>query len=356
MLPLCVLLCLGAYGEAGDELIEGVGEIESFESLRGDFSHSLYGDYYFSLSPDESWLVGNRRLLHLPSQRQWDLADADLGSLPNCFSADSTTLLGAASALTLDPGMAEIRPRPMPERNPSLFSEGAFLDSENMSRGPSGEPLARWWERENRWRSDRGEWIRSATTLYEAAQSEHHRSSFLILTPPGTRKGISYAPAIAYWRDYFARMNAEVGNTELGVRFEALRKESERLALELPYQLDHLAISPDGKFLAAIGGPTMPNHGFLIPLDRGGLAAYPFAKNVYGRMIWSRDSKRLYFLAQPIARAGNGTVHRLTIDPSAMPSTIPETELSAEQLAVPSPTALDRQLRASEAEGPATAP
>ena len=43
--------------------------------------------------------------------------------------------------------------------------------------------------------------------------------------------------------------------------------------------------------------------------------------------------------SQPIAGGGNGTVHRLSIDTSTLPASLPETELSVEQLAAPAPTA-----------------
>ena len=65
----------------------------------------------------------------------------------------------------------------------------------------------------------------------------------------------------------------------------------------------------------------MSTYGVLIPLDRGGLAAIPYARNVAGRAIWNGDSDRLYFLARD-------QVWRLELAPRRLDDGYPEVEPS----------------------------
>ena len=103
--------------------------------------------------------------------------------------------------------------------------------------------------------------------------------------------------------------------------------ESEVGAVEL--ELADLAASPDGRWLAATLAINYPSfdgsediiYGVLIPLDRGGLAAIPYARNVTGRAIWNGDSDRLYFMARD-------KVWRLELALRRFDDGYPETEAS----------------------------
>ncbi len=118
--------------------------------------------------------------------------------------------------------------------------------------------------------------------------------------------------------------------------FEAERQRLARAAAKLPkqvaelpkaegeapaiVQLDQLSVSPDRKRLVAVAtvyrwqvGLAGRPYGVLIPLDRRKYEAHPFAVNVYGKILWSSDSKPVYYCAQPEVGPGNGTVHRLAV-------------------------------------------
>lgn len=85
---------------------------------------------------------------------------------------------------------------------------------------------------------------------------------------------------------------------------------------EISISLERLSPSPDGKWLAVIVDPyhtywfpfTSGNipYGALINPKEKRLKPIRFAKHISGQMIWSNDSKRLYFYA-------NDVIHRLIL-------------------------------------------
>jgi hypothetical protein len=46
--------------------------------------------------------------------------------------------------------------------------------------------------------------------------------------------------------------------------------------------------------------------------------AHPFSAYNYGKAMWSKDSQRLYYYAQPGAGTGEGTVHKLILNRSLL--------------------------------------
>ncbi len=365
MLATLALLSLEfATGAAAAEhgaspLIPGAGRLRTFEALRGN-PIKAHG-YLFTVSPNEKWLAAFRphlTLVDIATGRAWE-AKPDPGPPqlpplwhPNCFSPDSSKLYLGDRVANLSPAMDALELRAVNDVPRMVMLEGEFLQSRSQRRDRQGKQVTSWWELlQEEGRSGRIAW--SATTLYEAAEQGQIKSTFLIMTPPGRKRGVSYKRLFALKDEEAKEMADKLRSSSLADRadeLEALLKVDPRSAV---VRLQSLSVSPDGRLLAAIAtlyrgevGYGEAEYGVLIPLSKGGLMAHPFARDVYGKLIWSRDSRRLYFYARAVAVAGggHGTVHQLELDLSLLRQRWPEVELSADKLEAPSDAELSRQV------------
>lgn len=271
-------------------------------------------------------------LLHLPTARRWrasfEYPYLGSGWNPDCFSEDSRLLIRA------DAHAARIRP----EMDALVFQ-------------PDAEGAARP-------RSSLGSRAGSAPVQIEVVMKGQLRQAALRVRPAGDPLGVDYAAILALERGRTESQLAAARELEGPLLGQAPDKEGARQVLgdlvEVLRAEEHasritlgdLSVSPGGDLVAAVAnvsaGGSGRRYGVVIPLDRGGLAAFPFAEKVYGKLVWSLDSRRLYFYAlTPSGR--DGTVHRLDLDLRNLPARISPTSVPLEELAAPSDAELERQ-------------
>ena len=336
-LVLCVLLALSfsiAYGEGPDDpRIPGVGVSTVFEGLRAKALLNTQG-YAFSISPDENWIVtasaypaGVINLFYIPSlgklTYQADPEDIFKGWFPNCFSQDSSKFYFGKLVAPLDPGMSAINLQEMNDPPRSGSFENYFLGSRKQYKNKEGAVVDSWY----RLGQDEGEfgesdWSFDGSTLYKT--SCEGNKTYLIAGD--TKNEIDFSAAVKFFVDErkaavsdfsaMAKDSPNASDKDLSSLIADLTPDPSKLEIIL----DELSVSPDGKFIACVatvyegssrsGGAS---YGVIIPLGERPLAAHPFSKNVYHKIIWSRDSKRIYYYAQAVPGGGNGTVYKLEL-------------------------------------------
>jgi hypothetical protein len=147
------------------------------------------------------------------------------------------------------------------------------------------------------------------------------------ITPPGETRLIDFRPLVETQERLFreeSKARIEADPTPERRRIEAYVSERRESLAELQLtrtQVEELAISPDGRWLAARAGlqPGVGD-GVLIALDEDPFRAQVYSQHlvgVLGRPIWSADSRRLYFLGRthedvsPTEHRNVETVYRL---------------------------------------------
>lgn len=300
---------------ADDPRIEGLGKFKIFEALREQTPNPIFG-YFFTISPDENWIanIGFQsdyyalNLFHIPTNRKWSyklkIDHSIVGEwFPNCFSKDNSKMYFGKLTAPINPTMDKIDFKELTEVPDMESFEGSFLGFNGVVRNQDGEYAKSWWEGHNE--EGKFVWTYDNMNLYEA-ELENGRSYLKISSgelKDKIKKEINFSIVVDI---YASEMK----------KFRGYGVDESILII----CLEDLSISPNGKFLAAIvtiyhgtlGFGGFP-YGVLIPLEKPELIAYPFSRNVYDKAIWSNDSKRIYYYAQPAAGTGNGTVCRLEI-------------------------------------------
>jgi hypothetical protein len=277
-----------------------------YEALRGNLVEN--DGYLFSVSPNEEWIAVMQdmsardlrvRVLHRRSGKTWDapLSDWVLEGFPDCFSKDSRQIVIAGKVADLSASMRALELAAIPPGATPLCTLLGFPTG--IGGGPALESGTVASSREG--------------TKYESVTEGQVETSVLRITPPGRSSQVDFSPLLAADGERLAAAAAKLP-PELA---EILKDHAKTPAVVI---LDKLSVSPDGKSLAAVAtiyrGPVGfagAPYGVLVPLDRGQLCAHPFAQNVYHKMLWTSDSKAVYYYAQPQAGTGNGTVHRQAV-------------------------------------------
>ncbi len=294
------------------------GPVDVFEPLRGRLTPS-HG-YFFAVSADEEWLAvvhaaapGEQHrvvVLHQPTNKVWSAARDEwlLGAIPDCFSADSQMLVLGRFAAPLDPSMSALQF--VEDANDDI--ELAFLGMPEIVAGRRSGAQDRWVSLSQR-EGEFGELARSAQgVVFEERADGADEHSKLRIRPPGEDRVVDYTPVLDADRKRLLKA-AAAQPPELG----AILKEHADTPATM--RLAQLAVSPDGKTLAAVAtlyrgqvGFAGRRYGVLISLGSDRIVAQPFADNVYGKIVWSRDGGGVYFYKQS-DDGSDGTVHRLTI-------------------------------------------
>lgn len=295
----------------------------AFEALRGTPFNP--NGYFFSVSPDEAWIVvvgpdrshgTTLQVLHRSSAKTWHapIADMPFEDFPDCFTDDGRRIVLFGEAAELSPSMDALAFRALPRGETPTRT---FLGYPKRLLGGHGRPR-RGWLGIPQAEGEFGDVAWSDDGVRYTSLADDGANSRLCIEPPGRDHVIDYSAVLDAERDLVAAAAAE-----LPPEFAAVLQRD--LDTPATLRLAQLSVSPDGKCLAAIAtlfrgsvGFAGRPYGVLIPLDRGKHTARPFAKNVYGKILWSSDAKALYYYAQPQAGTGNGTVHRLEV--AAAPS------------------------------------
>lgn len=297
-----------------------------YESLRGNpFAQH---EYRFAVSPDEVWLAAIPiwgsgrdvlRILHRPTGRTWD-AELPLPSdgagrwFPACFSRDSQRVVLATVQAQLRPGMDRLVLRPLEGPREARTTTCLDIPAEQRRPGP-GLATRRWGLASMQERFGTVETSRDGRIRYEARTQGQAKSSFLDITPGAKAQLVDHSRHALLLEQNRAearklRQDAPPGIKALGALLGV--RDGDRAV-----RLSRLCVSPDGKYLAAIASTSRgigdTSVGVIIPLDRGGLVAYPYAERVYGRVVWAADSGGFYFYAQSLEQGHRGTVHRLQL-------------------------------------------
>lgn len=265
------------------------------------------------VSPDGAWLVSfgessTIQVAHRPTGKTWSgrtpVVDPLKYPRSPCFSRDSKQLFFFGYAAALTPGMGGLGFRPLEKIVVQCF----------VSDSPG--PLGRQDQsvREITWSAGQ------RAAVYEAVGDQ------LRITPPGKLQTVDFSPvdraeredtdqALKSMEAVFSQFEKEEGKAkaaELRKGFREIVQERSRW----PRELTHLAVSPDGRYLAAVverseHGNFPTSDGVLISLRHQPPVAHRFAVNVYGNIRWAEHGSRIYFYAQPTASEGNGTVYQL---------------------------------------------
>ena len=286
--------------------LPGLPRPDVYEALRGDPANN--SGYFFSVSPDEEWIAvmlhGRSapllcvRVLHRQSQKTWDapLADWDFKGFPDCFSRDSRRIVLTGRVAELGASMRALEFTDL--------ADGTAPPCTLLGFPAVGGDQAMEWGTV----ASNGE-----GTTYESLTEGQVETSVLRITPPGRSQKVDFSPLLDVDRE---RLDAAAAK----VPPEMARLLQDQAKEPAIVQLEQLAVSPDGKCLAAVAtiyrgqvGFAGRPYGVLVPLDHGHLVAHPFAQCVYGKILWSGDSKAVYYYAQPQVGTGNGTVHRQVV-------------------------------------------
>lgn len=298
-----------------DPHIEGLGKFKIFEMLREQTPNPVFG-YFFTISPDENWVanIGFRsdyyilNLFHISTNRKWSYEISKTEHIvgkwfPNCFSEDSSKIYFGKLGAPISPNMDKIDFRESAEVPDMESFEGSFLGFNGTVRNQDSRYAKSWWHGHDE--EGKYAWTHDNMNLYET-ELENGRSHLRISS--GELKD---------------KIKREINFSIVVDNYASERKKIIGYGVDessLILYLEDLSISPNGKFLAAtvtiyhgtLGFGGVP-YGVLIPLEKPELIAYPFSRNVYGKAIWSNDSKKVYYYAQPKAGSGNGMVCRLEI-------------------------------------------
>ncbi len=287
----------------------GVGKVRAFEGLRGE---SLkYDGYIFSVSPNEEWIVAfglgsDVRVSHIPTGKTWTgrtpaLEYGQQDWHANCFSRDGNQLFYSRYVVALTPGMSALGFRPVDHPAP-----GYLLGDTTRPPDPDGQGKAAW-------SADR-------RVGCEAVGDQ------VRITPPGKLQTIDFSEPDRGEREDTEQvlksmegLLSQVAKEQGKEKAEEGRKAFRDLAQETsrwPRELKQLAVSPDGRYLAAIAeksenGYFPSSEGLLISLRHQPPVAHRFAVNVFSKIFWAAHGSRIYFYAQPTSNEGNGTIYQL---------------------------------------------
>ena len=226
--------------------------------------------------------------------------------------------------------------------DPSELKRGTFMGFNGRLKNASGEEVTSW-RGLSQAEGEEGEiaWSADGRVLYQVIKDEVQKYSSLKRTPSGKTDQIDYSLLLSI-------VEAEEKKTFAQMREEALkdkslsaemRQVSERDIAQMEelfggakkISLSNLAVSPNGQFLAGIASISIEAmrfsgkpYGVIISLAGDRLQVYPFDVAVYGQMMWSSDTKALYFYSQSELAggggtgSGSGTVRRLQLSGLAM--------------------------------------
>ena len=322
---LCLLLLAGSFGALRSQepgmpdiqpsvcrpICPGVGNAQPAQSLTAD-ELEQEGGIPSIVSPDGEWLVSfgdnsTIQIAHRPTGKTWSgrtpAVDPQKYPRSPCFSRDGKHLFFFGYAVALTPGMSALGFRPQEKIVVQCFV--------NDSPGPLG-------------RQGRGEgkiaWSTDRRVAYEAVGSQ------LRITPPGKLQAVDFSAveraeredadqALKTMEGLFSQLEKEEGKARAEEARKALREFAQGVT-QGSRKLEQLAVSPDGRYLAAIAeksseGSLPAADGVIISLRHQPPLARRFAVNVHHRILWAEHGSRIYFYAQPVAGGGNGTVYQL---------------------------------------------
>ncbi|HVG10923.1 MAG TPA: hypothetical protein VNM67_24685 [Thermoanaerobaculia bacterium] len=277
-----VMLLAGASGSGRiDELCNPLclRDATVFEELRGPARSSLDAPLFFGVSPDEEWVAVFQSTLHteivkathVPTGKTSKAVHAGAGGnwWVDCFSPDGGMLYMGKEAASLVPGAGELffKPRASVGGGTSLAgrkgSQQAALQALNATdKGGQGKV--------------------ASVDLAPVIEMDQKRTA---------------GPALA--ERVFGKVVLGMGSPDRD--FEG-------------GFLEQLSLSPDGKLVAGIAHVEgTESYGVVIPLEQRPLVARPFARNLVGRLVWSRDSRRIWFYARP-DHSVEGTVYRVEVE------------------------------------------
>jgi WD40-like Beta Propeller Repeat len=324
-----------------------VGEVQVFEEL-GNNLKGLLGGYFFSVSPDERWVAaivnGTIAIEYLPTAQVWrqPIPGHSFGPLyAGCFSSDSKKLYYESVfdapgwwVARLDPAMSRLELVGFAKQPPAThFSEGSFSGDDGLKRNLQGERVGHLSSKG--WSSDGktfysaeelgyGEWSPDGKTFYKTSERGGKIVDGIQIYPSGRTVAVDYSllkkVLAENKRESLTQTRANL-SPEMAEFFKNFKVEdilNEYLQREV--RLDELSISPDGELIAASATFEDSNEYIGVLLVRKGEAfvAHPFAAYYYGKAMWSKDSQRLYYYAQPGASTGEGTVHKLILNRSLL--------------------------------------
>jgi hypothetical protein len=342
----------GAYSQASSAPKFSIGRSECFSLSPGKFQESLGAS--FALSEDEHWLSAiassgsnlKLQLYHVPTSHLWTL-------LIGYESEYVRTILLSINWQQFTNNGTELHIGP--------YIVALDAQMKNIVLTPNLHPRAR---REFNWRFKTlagysSDWNAFETSpsrelqSYEAFVQGQVRQSLIKVKSTGEILAVDYRRTVdaarmlramqekeiiadllsAYKEEYPNASPEDIGKAEEQI-MQLLRSIASRQSDgDEAVSLSALVPSPDKRLLAGIAAVNGKKIGVVIPLDRGGLAAFPYAADADGSAIWSVDSSRLYY--------GDGTVCRLFLDKSAFGDRIAPAPIPNDKLAAPSQNELD---------------
>ena len=323
---------------------------QTFEALRG--SPKATQGYFFAVSPDERWIatVGNTAtngsnvmtVVHAATGAKWHHTfTAQAGSvvsnwLPNCFSADSGSIVYGSFVAKLSEKMSELSFSPSTP-DPSELKRGTFLGFNGRLKNAAGQEVDRW-SGLSQFEGEEGNvaWSPDSRVLYETFTDGDQALSLLKRTPAGKTDQIDFSRLISLYesaqKKAMAQQRGELLKDKslsadmLKAQERDIAQLQELLSGGKKIRLGNLVVAPNGQYLAGIASISVAEMGFggtpygvIIPLTGNRLEAFVFDVSVYGQMMWSRDAKSLYFYSQSASAGsggnggGNGTVRKLSL-------------------------------------------
>jgi hypothetical protein len=320
---LLALLLAGSFGtlrsQEPEEIVTsvcrpicpGAGKVRAFEGLRGNLLP--HDGYTYSISPNEEWIAafdlgGGVKVAHVPTGKTWfSKAPADdsyrrpgIGSTwrPNCFSQTGDELFYTRYVVALTPGMSGLAFRPVDNPVPGYRLGGSSYPENPEDFGKIA------WSADRRFK-------------YEAVGSQ------LRITPPGKLQAVDFSePERGEREDQKQAMESmdglisQLGKEEARKIRKAFQDLGQQMIQGRSLGLEQLAVSPDGRYLAAVAeksdhGNFGTSSGVIISLRHQPPVARRFAVNVFHKIFWSAHGPRIYFYAQPTPHLGEGTIYQL---------------------------------------------
>ena len=328
---------------------------QTFEALRG--SPKATQGYFFAVSPDERWIatVSNTAsngsnvmtVVHAATGAKWHHTfTAQAGSvvsnwLPNCFSADSGSIVYGPFVAKLAEKMPELSFSPYTP-DASELKRGTFLGFNGRLKNAAGQEVDRW-SGLSQFEGEEGNvaWGPGGRVLYESATDGDQELSSLKRTPAGKTDQIDFSRLISLYeskqKKAMAQQRGELLKDKslsadmLKAQERDIAQMQELLSGNKKIRLGNLVVAPNGQYLAGIASISVAEMGFggvpygvIIPLAGNRLHAFVFDVSVYGQMMWARDAKSLYFYSQSESAGGsgngggNGTVRKLLLSTLAI--------------------------------------
>jgi hypothetical protein len=319
-----------------------VGEVQVFEEL-GNNLPQLLGGYFFSVSPDERWVAAIVNdmvaIEYLPTGQVWRqpiLGHSFVRLHVGCFSSDSKKLYYESAFVApgwwvarLDPAMPRLELVGFAKQPPAThFSEGSFLGDDGLKRDLQGERIghlsSKGWSPDGKifYSAEElgyGEWSPDGKTFYKTRERGGKIVDGIQIYPSGRTVAVDYSllkKVLAENKRKSLTQARASFSPEMAEFFKDLKVEDiVKEYLQKEVRLDELSISPDGELIAASAtfGDSNEPIGVLLVRKGEAFVAHPFSAYNYGKAMWSKDSQRLYYYAQPGAGTGNGTVHKLIL-------------------------------------------